>query len=161
MSFNYKIVAPILLLVVLAVGVFYITDGFKKNSPIGQSSSSSSFGATIQPSASARPGSVDQVCFKNKCFVVELAQTIAEQSRGLMFRDHLDSNKGMLFVFDSSAIYNFWMKNTEIPLDIIWLDKNGLLCETPAWFTKEEWGQYVYLTQLNPNTCYSFNFKLP
>lgn len=41
-----------------------------------------------------------------------------------MFRDKLDQNKGMLFVFDNSANYPFWMKNTKIPLDIIWINAN-------------------------------------
>lgn len=65
------------------------------------------------------------VCFKSKCFDVSLVLTPYEQSKGLMFVEHLDDDKGMLFVFDKDGIYPFWMKNTLIPLDIIWIDSNN------------------------------------
>lgn len=41
-----------------------------------------------------------------------------------MFRKSLEEDKGMFFIFDKEGIYSFWMKNTLIPIDIIWLDKN-------------------------------------
>jgi uncharacterized membrane protein (UPF0127 family) len=66
----------------------------------------------------------DRVCFKDRCFTVSLALTLDEQSKGLMFVEHLDEDKGMLFVFQKDDIYSFWMKNTLIPLDIIWIDSN-------------------------------------
>ncbi|MEM7816026.1 MAG: DUF192 domain-containing protein [Candidatus Aenigmatarchaeota archaeon] len=65
------------------------------------------------------------VCFNNTCFYVELALTPEERSRGLMFRESLPKESGMLFVFESEGTYSFWMKNTLIPLDIIWMDSNG------------------------------------
>ena len=42
-----------------------------------------------------------------------------------MFRESLEESKGMLFVFNKEENYIFWMKNTLMPLDIIWLNKNG------------------------------------
>ena len=66
----------------------------------------------------------NRVCFKDKCFNVEIADTNEERSKGLMFRDHLGLDKGMLFVFDKEDKYDFWMKNMKIPLDIIWINKN-------------------------------------
>ncbi len=66
----------------------------------------------------------DAVCFGPKCFEVELAQTFEEKQRGLMYREHLDANRGMLFVYEDEDIYSFWMKNTLLPLDIIWIDSN-------------------------------------
>ena len=66
----------------------------------------------------------NQVCFKNNCFEVELAITPQEQAKGLMFRQELAPNKGMLFIFKQEGDYPFWMKNTKIPLDIIWIDKD-------------------------------------
>jgi len=65
-----------------------------------------------------------QVCIKDNCFRVELAITPAEHARGLMFREHLDEDKGMLFIFENEGRHAFWMKNTLIPLDIIWIDEN-------------------------------------
>ena len=66
----------------------------------------------------------NQVCFKSYCFNVEVARTAEEQSRGLMYREKLGQDKGMLFVFDKEAEYSFWMKNTLISLDIIWINGN-------------------------------------
>jgi len=63
----------------------------------------------------------NEVCFKNQCFEVELAKTEEERAKGLMFRKELGENKGMLFVFEKEGIYPFWMKNTFLPLDIIWI----------------------------------------
>lgn len=66
----------------------------------------------------------NQVCFKSHCFDVEVARTAEEQSRGLMFREKLEQDRGMLFIFNKEAEYPFWMKNTLIPLDIIWINEN-------------------------------------
>lgn len=67
---------------------------------------------------------ISQVCFGNNCFEAEIADKEDTRLRGLMFRERLDEDKGMLFVYESEDIYSFWMLNTLIPLDIIWLDKN-------------------------------------
>lgn len=55
---------------------------------------------------------------------VEVAETEGARARGLMFRETLGDEEGMLFPFDIPRRYGFWMKNVRIPLDIIWLDTN-------------------------------------
>lgn len=67
---------------------------------------------------------VTTVRIKGGVFNVLIADTPQERSRGLMFQKELKSDAGMLFIFDQEGIYPFWMKNTYIPLDIIWLDNN-------------------------------------
>lgn len=52
---------------------------------------------------------------------VELARTESARRRGLMFRRHMDPDAGMLFVFDRPERQSFWMRNTFLPLDIIFL----------------------------------------
>jgi uncharacterized membrane protein (UPF0127 family) len=62
----------------------------------------------------------------------ELAVTPEQQRRGLMFRDALPPNGGMLFIFPDSSERGFWMYQTRIPLDIIWLDENRRVVEISA-----------------------------
>lgn len=64
------------------------------------------------------------VCFYEKCVHAEVAYSEDERAQGLMFREKLGDDNGMLFWFDRPDNYKFWMKNTLIPLDIIWIDEN-------------------------------------
>ena len=54
---------------------------------------------------------------------VEVADTYPALARGLMFRDPLADDEGMLFMFDIQGRHGFWMKNVRAPLDIVWLDR--------------------------------------
>ena len=71
-------------------------------------------------------GSRAYVTFPNGTKVgVEIADTEATRARGLMFRKDLAQDQGMIFLFEHSGLHSFWMKNTMISLDILWLDQSG------------------------------------
>ena len=67
---------------------------------------------------------ITKICFKENCFLAQVAKTKSERTRGLMFRESLGNNEAMLFVFEQPNVHSFWMKNCKIALDIIWLDEN-------------------------------------
>ena len=70
---------------------------------------------------------------------VEIADDSNEREKGLMFREKLDEGDGMLFVFDDNAVRTFWMKNTLIALDMIFIDdKNEIVDIKHAVPCKEE-----------------------
>lgn len=52
----------------------------------------------------------------------QLAVSDEERQQGLMFREKINADQGMLFIFEEEAIHSFWMKNMEFPIDILWLD---------------------------------------
>jgi len=60
-------------------------------------------------------------------FKVEIADDDAERARGLMFRDSMEADRGMLFIHDRQMPLAYWMKNTKIALDILYFDENRKL----------------------------------
>ncbi len=61
----------------------------------------------------------------SKTFTLEVADTMATQEKGLMQRDSMPESHGMIFVFDDERDHDFYMKNTRIPLDIIFVSSQG------------------------------------
>jgi len=62
--------------------------------------------------------------FRRVRLQVEVADTPASRSQGLMYRRHLDEDAGMLFIFEATSRGGFWMKNTLIPLSIAFIDEH-------------------------------------
>lgn len=62
-------------------------------------------------------------------FQVEIADTPESRKKGLMFREEMAPDQGMLFVFEEEKQVSFWMKNTEIPLSVAYISKSGYIRE--------------------------------
>ena len=86
----------------------------------------------------------NEVCFDNNCFEIEIVSDEVSRAKGLMNRTELGDNEGMLFVWEQEGVYSFWMKDTLIPLDMIWINS-----EKEVVFIKEN-AVPLDLTSINP-----------
>ena len=98
------------------------------------------------------------VQLKGQRFSVELAETQEKQALGLMFRDNMPQDHGMLFIFPDDALRSFWMKNTRIPLDIFYFNsklelvsvaENARPCRTRSCPGYPSTGPAKYVLELN------------
>jgi uncharacterized membrane protein (UPF0127 family) len=80
------------------------------------------FMGTVNAADSPRLETI-QIGVNSSSYLVELAATTEHRQRGLMFREKLDPGKGMLFAYAKSGDHRIWMKNTLIPLWVIWIDE--------------------------------------
>ena len=86
-------------------------------------------GALLAATSGCATGSDNNnwVELKGHRYVVEIADDNAERARGLMFRDEMADDHGMIFIHDAEEPQAYWMKNTKIPLDILYFDHDRKL----------------------------------
>lgn len=102
-------------------------------------------------------------------FAIEYAVTEAEKRKGLMERDYLEPEKGMLFIYDYEQPLSFWMKNTLIPLDIIYLNKEKKIvriidsaqpCRTSICETYSSSAPCQYVLEINAGLSQKLGIKV-
>ena len=98
-------------------------------------------------------------------FSIELAATPDDRAQGLMFREDLPRLAGMLFVYERPQSVSFWMKNTLIPLDMIFVDQTGLVRDVhhrarPGDLTPISAGPDIYaVLEINGGLARQFGIK--
>jgi hypothetical protein len=70
-----------------------------------------------------------QLIINGDTYSLEIAKTSEQRQRGLMFRQQLDMRQGMLFIYPQPGEHRIWMKNTHIPLSVIWIDENQIIID--------------------------------
>jgi uncharacterized membrane protein (UPF0127 family) len=80
-------------------------------------------------SGCAHSQAITKICFSDYCVQAEVCDTFEKRSLGLMFRESLLERKGMLFVFPQEEVYNFWMKNMRVSLDMIWVSSGKMIVD--------------------------------
>jgi len=96
---------------------------------------------------------------------IEIADTYESRMQGLMYRDTMAMNQGMLFIFETEEPQSFWMKDTYIPLDIIFVNsnrkivkiqpENKILSQTSILSIKPA----LYVIEVNAGFCKKYNIK--
>lgn len=97
-------------------------------------------------------------------FTLEVANTHASRQRGLMFRESMPRDWGMIFVFPDESRRQFWMRNTQIPLDIVYLDSAGRIVSIRQMRPFDETGvpsdgAARYAIELNQGTAQRLNLR--
>jgi len=112
------------------------------------------------------------VNINNQIFKVDIAETDLEKTMGLMYRKTLPENEGMFFIFDKAGTYTFWMANTFVDMDILWIDEsmqivhiqeNAKSCPDPTKTTCNIYNPKItakYVLEINAGLSSKFGFKV-
>jgi uncharacterized membrane protein (UPF0127 family) len=98
---------------------------------------------------------------------VEVANTKASRELGLSGRKSMTDDEGLLFVFDTPGRYGFWMKDMKFPLDIIWINQNGIVVDIERNLTPDTYPKpYIndsdatYVLEINAGLAQHFGLYL-
>lgn len=107
-----------------------------------------------------------KIRIKDYNYYLEIASTKRERQIGLSNRQNLCINCGMLFIFPKEGYYPFWMKDTHVPLDLIWLDKQNKIVKISTVLETNSEKKYLnkskakYVIELNANEVFKRDLKI-
>lgn len=155
-NFGTSIILGLLLLLVAYIGI----------SLLNKAPSTTQEETTEQTNQANTELEVIDVIINGNVIKAELARTETEKARGLMFREELDSDAGMLFVYQTEDERGFWMKDTYVPLDIIFINKErqvvSISSNTKPNQTDEIYysdGKAMYVLELNAGKAEELEIK--
>jgi uncharacterized protein len=105
--------------------------------------------------------SIEQIVIEGVAFKIELAITPKEKAKGLSGRETLCDQCGMLFIYDNPDYYSFWMKDTLIPLDIIWFSKDWQVVDYLAFAQPQGAREEADLPTYRPKQKAQFVLEVP
>ncbi|KKQ76000.1 MAG: hypothetical protein US97_C0027G0004 [Microgenomates group bacterium GW2011_GWF1_38_5] len=111
-----------LLLIVLFFGIITVYNYSKTNRGSGQFNSQIS-----TPTSQNDQDKLVEIQIGDRTVTAELANTDSLRQKGLSFRENLEADSGMLFIFEKPQTPFFWMKDMNFPLDIIWINENTII----------------------------------
>ncbi len=173
MSNRRSYVSYILLAVFVIAGALYLLrplliSSLNDSSPTTTEGTASSTAPETTASGIMKEGEV--VFFKEgkkfRKIDVEIAENEADRQKGLMFRPYLSDSVGMLFVFERAIPQSFWMKNTMIPLDIIYVDQNKKIVsiqKNAKPYSEESLpslGDAQYVVEVNGGYCDKYGIQV-
>ena len=109
-----------------------------------------------------------KICFNQNCFQAEIADNDASREKGLMYRKNLIQDRGMIFNFSKEGKYLIWMKDTKIPLDVIWLNNGYKIvdiqtlvpCDSDPCPTFAPAANAQFILEINAGLAEKFNIKI-
>jgi uncharacterized protein len=150
----------ILIAIIIIIAGYFIFNYFKdKNDNKYKVKTNEDLLNNVKEPQFVKQGELEFIKKDNKSVIckidIEIADDDAKSQQGLMYRKSMEENRGMLFVFQKPAAHSFWMKNTLISLDIIFIDENKKIIKihkhTTPLSTKDlpSGGPTLYVVEVN------------
>ncbi len=168
-SIRNKVARTIYLVLLILLIIFIVLYPKASASFKGQTNHSidSGLNSNLDPGILSGNGPIVLAGIGSHSYSLEIANTEAKREKGLGDRLSLGGSQGMLFVFDTPGKYGFWMKDTYIPLDMIWLDQNGVVVYVKKNALPESFPQVfqpeknsTYVIELNSGKIDAENVKI-
>ncbi len=153
----------LLLLVIVAIAVYFVSQ--KKNSVVAEKEQNENYSSAYGFKKNGELTFTDSKGNFLTKIEIEIAETPEKQAQGLMYRNKMREDRGMLFIFDRDDYRSFWMKNTVIPLDMIFVNSEFKIVTIRKNTTPFDVSSYTstkpakYVVEVNAGFCDKYGIK--